>query len=56
MFYHNYKFSRFGGPGWFMCVTGGWGGVSGPGDRGGMAKGYFQDFRYPNTVITVLLP
>ena len=33
-----------------------WGGVSGPGDRGGMAKGQFKDSTYPNTGITVLLP
>ena len=39
-----------------MCVTGVGGGVSGPGDRGGLAKGQSQDFTYPTTVITVLLP
>ena len=45
-----------GGPGGLMCVTGVGGGVSGPGDRGGLAKGQSQDFTYPTTVIAVLLP
>ena len=39
-----------------VSVTGVRGRVSGPGDRAGMAKGQLQDFTYPNTGITVLLP